>query len=230
MNKIIAISILIFGLIACEQGEKKSSGPITLKDFGDSLSYVIGSDYYKALTSDTSFQEYIKYDVITKGMADQRDDKYELPDSVTQAVMQKFSEIRRQVMMQRQLQQQQKSQGFFKQNKQREGVMETESGLQYEVISEGTGKSPKAEDRVKVHYHGTLVDGTVFDSSVERGEPIEFDLNRVIPGWTEGLQLMKEGAKYKLFIPSNLGYGPRPQGKIPANSTLIFEVELLEVM
>jgi FKBP-type peptidyl-prolyl cis-trans isomerase len=110
-------------------------------------------------------------------------------------------------------------------------VTTTASGLKYQVLKHGTGAiSPKATDTVKVHYHGTLLDGTVFDSSVERGEPISFPLNRVIQGWTEGLQLMKVGDKFKFTIPSNLAYGPSsPSAKIPANSTLVFEVELLGI-
>jgi hypothetical protein len=107
----------------------------------------------------------------------------------------------------------------------------TPSGLKYTVLKQGTGTvSPKATDTVKVHYHGTLLDGTVFDSSVERGEPISFPLNQVIPGWTEGLQLMKVGDKFRFEIPANLAYGPNsPSPKIPANSTLVFEVELLGI-
>jgi len=107
----------------------------------------------------------------------------------------------------------------------------TASGLKYQVLKTGTGTaSPKATDTVKVHYHGTLLDGTVFDSSVERGEPISFPLNRVIAGWTEGLQLMKVGDKFKFEIPPNLAYGDRsPSPKIPPNSTLVFEVELLAI-
>ncbi|MEI6078748.1 MAG: FKBP-type peptidyl-prolyl cis-trans isomerase [Verrucomicrobiota bacterium] len=107
----------------------------------------------------------------------------------------------------------------------------TASGLKYVVLKHGSGTiSPKATDTVKVHYHGTLLDGTVFDSSVERGEPISFALNQVIPGWTEGLQLMKVGDKFKFEIPANLAYGPNsPSPKIPANSTLVFEVELLAI-
>ncbi len=110
-------------------------------------------------------------------------------------------------------------------------VITTASGLKYQVLKRGTGTvSPKATDSVKVHYHGTLLDGTVFDSSVQRGEPISFPLNRVIPGWTEGLQLMKVGDKYKFEIPPNLAYGPNsPSPKIPPNSTLVFEVELLGI-
>src|SRR5664279_4062790 len=107
----------------------------------------------------------------------------------------------------------------------------TASGLKYQVLKQGTGTvSPKATDTVNVHYHGTLLDGTVFDSSVERGQPISFPLNQVIPGWTEGLQLMKVGDKFKFEIPPNLAYGPSsPSPKIPPNSTLVFEVELLGI-
>lgn len=119
---------------------------------------------------------------------------------------------------------------FLEENAKRDGIKVTDSGLQYLVLKEGTGKSPKATDKVTVHYTGRLLDGTVFDSSVSRGEPATFPLNRVILGWTEGLQLMKEGAKYEFFIPSDLAYGPQGAGQaIPPHSTLIFEVELLKV-
>ena len=118
---------------------------------------------------------------------------------------------------------------FLAENALREGVKVTESGLQYEVIKMGRGKKPAATDRVKVHYHGTLIDGTVFDSSVERGEPTSFGLNQVITGWTEGLQLMPVGSKFRFYIPQELGYGSRNAGSIPPYSTLIFEVELLGI-
>ena len=115
-------------------------------------------------------------------------------------------------------------------NKDVEGVQTTASGLQYLVLTEGTGtEHPGPTDMVKVHYHGTLIDGTVFDSSVDRGEPIGFGLNQVIPGWTEGLQLMVVGEKTRLFIPSNLAYGNRNMGVIDPGSTLIFDVELLGI-
>ncbi len=118
---------------------------------------------------------------------------------------------------------------FLAENALREGVTTTESGLQYEVIKMGRGKKPAATDRVKVHYHGTLIDGTVFDSSVERGEPIVFGLNQVIKGWTEGVQLMPIGSKFRFYIPQELGYGAQNAGSIPPYSTLIFEVELLGI-
>ena len=119
---------------------------------------------------------------------------------------------------------------FLAENKQKEGVVSTSSGLQYLVLHEGSGAvHPKASDRVKVHYHGTLIDGTVFDSSVDRGEAISFGLNQVIKGWTEGLQLMVVGEKARLFIPSNLAYGNRATGAIGAGSLLIFDVELLGI-
>jgi FKBP-type peptidyl-prolyl cis-trans isomerase len=120
---------------------------------------------------------------------------------------------------------------FLEENKAKEGVLVTESGLQYSVIKEGNGAKPTAASTVKVHYHGTLTDGTVFDSSVDRGEPTEFGVGQVIKGWTEGLQLMNTGSKYKFFIPQDLAYGanPRPGGVIKPFAPLVFEVELLEI-
>lgn len=121
-------------------------------------------------------------------------------------------------------------QDFLEKNKDKEGVIETTSGLQYQILKQGDGaKNPTASSTVKVHYHGTLIDGSVFDSSVQRGDPISFGLNQVIRGWTEGVQLMVEGDKFKFFIPSELGYGDRAAGKIAPGSLLIFEVELLQV-
>ncbi len=120
---------------------------------------------------------------------------------------------------------------FLAENAKKEGVKTTASGLQYEVIKEGEGAKPKSTDEVRVHYHGTLIDGKVFDSSVERGEPTEFPLNRVIPGWTEGVQLMSKGSKYRFFIPYDLAYGDRGAGAdIKPYSALIFEVELLDIL
>jgi FKBP-type peptidyl-prolyl cis-trans isomerase FklB len=119
---------------------------------------------------------------------------------------------------------------FLAENAKKDGVTTTASGLQYKVIKSGTGESPKLSDTVKVHYQGTLIDGTVFDSSIQRGQPISFPVGRVIPGWVEALQLMKVGDKWQLFIPAKLAYGDQsPTPAIPPNSVLIFEVELLGI-
>jgi peptidylprolyl isomerase len=119
---------------------------------------------------------------------------------------------------------------FLATNKAEEGVIETASGLQYKVLTQGDGtEHPSASSKVKVHYHGTLLDGTVFDSSVDRGEPISFGLNQVIKGWTEGVQLMVVGDKVRFYIPSKLGYGNQPSGKIGPGALLIFDVELLAI-
>ena len=120
---------------------------------------------------------------------------------------------------------------YLSENAQKDGVITTASGLQYQVLKEGNGKKPKATDKVRCHYEGMLIDGTLFDSSIQRGEPAVFGLNQVISGWTEGLQLMQEGAKYRFFIPYNLGYGERGAGSsIPPYSALVFDVELIEVI
>ncbi len=120
---------------------------------------------------------------------------------------------------------------FLEQNKKKESVVTTPSGLQYEVLTEGSGAKPKATDKVKCHYHGTLIDGTIFDSSVQRGQPATFPLNMVIKGWTEALQLMSVGSKWRLFLHPSLAYGNRQTGSvIGPNSTLIFDVELLAIV
>ncbi|MCR4773291.1 MAG: FKBP-type peptidyl-prolyl cis-trans isomerase [Prevotella sp.] len=151
----------------------------------------------------------------------------------------KVSDAEAQTLVQNFFEEQQKKQSaaaieqgekFLAENGKKEGVVTLPSGLQYQVLKEGNGRKPKATDQVKCHYEGTLIDGTMFDSSIKRGEPATFPLNQVIAGWTEGLQLMQEGAKYRFFIPYNLGYGERGAGaSIPPYSTLIFDVELIEV-
>lgn len=120
---------------------------------------------------------------------------------------------------------------FLEENGKKEGVVSLPSGLQYEVLTDGAGEKPKATDKVKCHYHGTLIDGTVFDSSVQRGQPAEFGVNQVIKGWVEALQLMTVGSKWRLYVPSGLAYGEQGAGNtIEPNSTLIFDVELLEIV
>ena len=124
-----------------------------------------------------------------------------------------------------------KGKAFLAENAKKEGIVTLPSGLQYQVLQEGNGKKPSATDRVKCHYEGTLIDGTLFDSSIKRGQPAVFGVNQVIKGWVEALQLMSEGSKWRLFIPSELGYGAQQAGEmIPPHSTLIFDVELIEVL
>ena len=124
-----------------------------------------------------------------------------------------------------------KGKAFLAENAKKEGIITLPSGLQYQVLQEGNGKKPSATDRVKCHYEGTLIDGTLFDSSIKRGQPAVFGVNQVIKGWVEALQLMSEGSKWRLFIPSELAYGAQQAGEmIPPHSTLIFEVELIEVL
>ena len=151
-----------------------------------------------------------------------------------------FTSREAQVMLQEFFQKKQKEEAekfiaegkaYLDENAKKEGVTVTKSGLQYEVLQEGTGKSPKATDSVRCHYEGRLLDGSVFDSSYKRGEPADFGLNQVIPGWTEGVQLMKEGAKYRFTIPYLLAYGEQGAGaSIPPFSTLVFDVELIKVL
>lgn len=151
----------------------------------------------------------------------------QMEEAVAQATVQKFFQEKAEAKSKAL-----KSEGeaYLAENAKKEGVKVTSSGLQYLVLTEGTGKSPKATDKVVCHYEGMLTDGTMFDSSVQRGEPATFGLNQVIAGWTEGLQLMKEGGKTRFFIPYNLGYGAQGAGgSIPPYATLIFDVELIEV-
>lgn len=171
--------------------------------------------------------EDLNVDAFVRGIKDVYNDSLQLDKSESQMFVQQYvqSAMERKSKMARQ-----EGETFLAQNKNAEGVQVTPSGLQYKVIKEGAGKSPKATDNVTVHYTGKLIDGTVFDSSVERGSPATFGVSQVIAGWTEALQLMKEGGKMMLYIPYDLAYGERGAGgQIPPYAALIFEVELLKV-
>jgi FKBP-type peptidyl-prolyl cis-trans isomerase FklB len=212
--------ILIFAalsLLLPVLGEEKSP---QLKDQNDKVSYSIGVNIGMNLSK---AKVSVNPEILAAGIKDAIAGKPQLTDEQRKDVMTTFE---------KDMQQKQKALGekFLEENKKKEGVKTTASGLQYKAIKQGSGPQPKATDVVTVNYRGTLIDGTEFDSSYKRGESATFPLDRVIKGWTEGVQLMKVGSKFQLFIPPNLGYGDRAVSPdLPANSTLIFEVELLNV-
>lgn len=229
--RLAAISLMII-LFACSA--KESNQPVELKTEKDSISYALGSQMIKTFSDDQAMKDLINLDAVVKAMRDGYAGNSSFDDAKVQELMMKFNTQYQAAMMEKQNRagddNKKEGEAFLAENKNKEGVMTTESGLQYMVMTEGTGAKPVATDKVKVHYHGTFIDGKVFDSSVERGQPTEFGLNQVIKGWTEGVQLMSVGSKYKFFIPSDLAYGQRGPGDIGPNRTLIFEVELLDIV
>ncbi len=209
---------LIIAGVGCDE---KAGGPVELSSFNDSLSYSYGvqiAESLKGLNDDS-----LDIKIVSKALAEAFGGDAQLTLQQCQELMMAQNSRQGEASMA-------EGQAYLEANKSKEGFNETESGLQYRVIEEGTGASPGPTDEVTVHYTGKLTDGTVFDSSVERGDPATFPVNQVISGWTEALQLMKEGSKWELVIPSELGYGPRGAGgAIPPNAVLIFEVELISV-
>ena len=225
---LVTIALLV---VSCN---KNGVSKKPLKTELDSVSYAIGMDVAKNVKK--SFDEFDN-DLFIQGFVNASDSTDIMIDEVKaqQLVRAYFQKKQQADMAKRQMEAKENKEAgdkFLAENKTKEGVKTTESGLQYIVLKEGTGEKPTTASKVKVHYHGTLIDGTVFDSSVDRGEPSEFGVTQVIKGWTEGLQLMPVGSKYKFFIPSELAYGanPRPGGVIKANAALIFDVELLEIV
>ena len=192
----------------------------------DSLSYALGIDYGSRLIEGGI---NISGEKVANGCAAFLSNSSQLDSIQVVGQMKGLSVLMRDAAAAKGVENEAAGKAFLAENAKKEGVKATASGLQYKVMKAGDGPSPSAQNTVKVHYEGRLIDGTVFDSSIQRGEPIEFALTGVIPGWTEGLQLMKTGAKYQFYIPQNLAYGPQGPPSIGPMQTLIFDVELLEV-
>lgn len=218
--------LLCFGLLltGCDNAGSE------LKTFKDSTSYAIGAQVGKSLIS-SKFD--VDPEIVAKAVTEVMTSTSQMSDSVVAQMMVKLEESRRKQQME---ENEAKAKGaikagkdFLEANKTKPGVVTTASGLQYKVIKEGSGAKPTSASTVRIHYTGKLIDGTEFDSSVKRGEPAEFPVGAVIPGFSEALSLMTVGSKYMVFIPQELGYGMQAAGPIPAGSVLIFEIELLGI-
>ena len=229
MKKVLTITLLLASIAMAAQNDTAGKDPILNTEL-DSVSYFLG------LTLGYDFQTLpfeADPDLVIAGLAGAMKGTTGYSQQVTEAIFRQL-----QMTLQERDQEQvsaeaslkdQEGANFLKENAAREGVITTASGLQYEVLVKGDGPMPADTSEVEVHYEGSLIDGTVFDSSYDRGESISFPLNRVIAGWTEGVQLMTVGSTYMLYIPSDLGYGSQGTGPIPANSVLIFKIELLGI-
>lgn len=220
---------------ACDQltGGTAIPADVNLNNMDDSISYALGVDIARTI-QDKGIE--INPEVISRAMIDVIEGKASFKmednhiDKMLLAFQQRANAFQQEAFMEKARENQAAGDEFLEGNKDQEGVITLESGLQYKISEAGSGTSPLATDTVVVHYQGTLIGGDVFDSSYDRGEPVEFVVNEVIPGWTEALQLMKVGDKWTLYIPAHLGYGPRGAGNsIGPNEALVFEVELLEV-
>ena len=238
---------LPLAMIACKPIDKETGKPVEsaaatdaaagtdiagLKGEREQISYIIGNQMGEQLKQ---IKDELDVKTLQRAIAETLDDKaIEISDEQAMGVMQAFGER----MQAKQLAEAEEkgranvaeAEKFFAENASKTGVQTTASGLQYRVVTEGTGPKPGPEDTVRVHYKGTLLNGETFDSSYDRGEPAQFALNQVVPGWQEGLQLMPVGSKFELWIPSNLGYGEMGSGPIGPNQALAFEVELQEIV
>lgn len=225
MKKLIftgSLMLILAGAAFSEGKTDEGSAASVDNDTSYAFGMMIGSDLKDlGLT--------FNYTAFMKGMREVLEDKD--TNLTMDEAADRVGTVYRETMAKQAQEAQAKEQVFLKANAQKPGIQTTESGLQYEVLTEGYGEKPKAEDTVLAHYQGTFTDGTIFDSSYDRGEPMEFPLYAVIPGWSEGVQLMSVGSKYRLYVPSDLAYGAQGGGNvIPPYATLIFEVELLSIL
>jgi len=222
------ILFFLMTLAAWQEGDKPAEPPEL--DMAK-VSYIIGTQMGKNLKRD---KIEIDIDQFLDGLSDAGQDKSKVTEEEMRKTMRDFQTTMRERAMAESkaagIKNQAEADNFLAANKEKEGVVTLPTGLQYKVLREGTGKQPTTADKVRTHYAGRLLDGTEFDSSYKRNAPMDFEITRVIPGWTEALLLMKEGAKWELYVPPNLAYGERGSSSIPPNSALIFEVELLEIL
>lgn len=237
--KLSLVALAVIGLSACNKEEKTESvgANVELTTEAQKEAYSVGASIGRYMSGHIKEQEELGLPVdrtlIVTGFTNGLNDQLKLTEEDMQTILQsldkKLNDKRQEQATAISAKNIEDGKKYLEENKAKPGVVTTESGLQYEVLTPATGEKPAAEDTVEVDYVGTLLDGTEFDSSYKRGETAKFPLNRVIPGWTEGVQLMPVGAKFKFVIPSGLAYGDRDTGTIPPNSTLIFEVELKSV-
>lgn len=236
---IIFVSILILVAVGCQPGNSGSPGNtgeemLKLDTEKKKTGYSIGYDMGK---NASGFSEEIDISALLQGVRDgiTQTENIKLPVKERKDALRKFNQKIKRIQQERRVAVSKKNEAegkpFLEKNAKKEGIITTKSGLQYKVIKQGTGPIPKATDKVKVHYKGMLINGIEFDTSYKRGKPVIFELNKVIPGWIEGLQLMKVGSIYKFVIPANLAWGERGSGRmIGPNAVVIFEVELLEIL
>lgn len=223
--------ILILGFSSSCKKKNTEWKDVSIESKQDSVSYAIGMDIANQFKNQGI---EVDYPSLVQGMKDYMEDNALMDKEEQMRVLSVFQQDlqnkHQQEMEAKATENKEKAKEFFEENAKKEGIQTTESGLQYQILEPGSGEKPRAFDTVTVHYKGMLLDGTIFDSSYDRGEPATFPLNRVIKGWTEGLQLIGKGGKIKLFIPPELGYGDMGAGQtIPPGSALIFEVELIDI-
>lgn len=228
---ILAVAFLLVGVSCNKAGETAEDTPVKLETEKQKASYAVG---YQSGMNTKTFADEVDMDLVLKGFKDAATGKESaVPPKEVQPLLRKFyTDMRKKQQEKRKIDgEKNKAEGdaFLAENAKKDGVKVTESGLQWEVITEGTGPKPTLEDTVEVHYTGTLLDGTKFDSSYDRGEAAVFPLKRVIKAWQEGVQLMPVGSKYKLYCPADIAYGERGSRTIPSNAVLTFEVELISI-